>query len=276
MQTITNSMRAAELSQYIFDTGAAQAEMRFDGLSKVYDAWTIQHLEHTGVGAGWRCLDVGGGGGSIARWLGRRVGRSGHVLVTDLNPRFLTALDQENIEVRQHDIIVDELPESAFDLVHERLVLLHIPERERALQRMVRALKPGGWLVLEDYADLIDRSALTSDASIAPLLRKAYAALSQLLRAHGTDLSFARRRFPLLREYGLVESGMEGYLVQTTGGSPAARVYQANIEQIREEAVRTGLLCPADVDALLKLLVNPEFAEPIQPIMLTAWGRRPL
>lgn len=276
MQTITNSMRAAELSQYIFDTGAAQAAMRFDGLSKAYDAWTIQHLEHTGVGAGWRCLEVGGGGGSIARWLSRCVGSAGQVLVTDINPRFLTALEQENIEVRQHDIVVDELPEGAFDLVHERLVLLHIPERERALRRMVGSLKPGGWLVLEDYADILDRSALISDASAAPLLRKAFAALSQLLRAHGTDLSFARRRFPLLREYGLVELGLEGYFVQTTGGSPSARVYRANIEQIREEAVCTGLLSAADIDAVLKLLDNPDLAEPIQPIMLTAWGRRPL
>jgi hypothetical protein len=66
------------------------------------------------------------------------------VVATDINTRFLDALDHPNLEVRRHDIIADELEESAFDLVQVRAVLMHLAEPGRALQRMVAALKSGG------------------------------------------------------------------------------------------------------------------------------------
>jgi ubiquinone/menaquinone biosynthesis C-methylase UbiE len=95
------------------------------------------------VAEGWHCLEVGAGGGSIATWLCDRVGAAGHVVATDIDPRFLDAVGSPNLEVRRHDIASDPLPEAAFDLVHTRLVLVHLPEREAALRRIVRALKPG-------------------------------------------------------------------------------------------------------------------------------------
>ncbi|MGH8999638.1 MAG: hypothetical protein ACRDY7_09630 [Acidimicrobiia bacterium] len=45
--------------------------------SSTADSSTVRHLEALGVGAGWRCLEVGGGGGSVGRWLGERVGSDG-------------------------------------------------------------------------------------------------------------------------------------------------------------------------------------------------------
>jgi SAM-dependent methyltransferase len=93
----------------------------------------------------------GAGGGSIATWFADRVGASGAVLATDIEPRFLSALACPNMEVRRHDIGVDALPERAFDLVHARLVHMHVPDRDQALERMIGALKPGGWIVAEEF-----------------------------------------------------------------------------------------------------------------------------
>ena len=62
-----------------------------------------------GVGPGWRCLDVGDGDGSVARWLAGRVGPEGRVTATDLNPRFLGGHGQPNLEVRRHNILEDSL-----------------------------------------------------------------------------------------------------------------------------------------------------------------------
>jgi hypothetical protein len=56
------------------------------------------------------------------------------VLATDLDPGGLRS--GERLEVRRHDIVEDELPERTFDLVHARLVLLHLPKRRQALARM--------------------------------------------------------------------------------------------------------------------------------------------
>ncbi len=37
-----------------------------------------------------------------------------------------------------------------FDLAHARAALTHIPERRRALERIISAIRPGGWLMIED------------------------------------------------------------------------------------------------------------------------------
>jgi SAM-dependent methyltransferase len=114
------------------------------------DPTTAQRLQATGLGTGWRCLEVGAGRGSIARWLANQVGPSGEVLALDLDTNLLAGLDQPNIEVVCSDVLDVELPEASFDLIHTRLVLMHIPERRRAIERMVSLLAPGGWLVVEE------------------------------------------------------------------------------------------------------------------------------
>src|SRR5688572_23339484 len=134
---------------YIFDNAALQTRDRLGVLSSIFDPGTIRHLQERGLREGWNCLEVGGGGGTIVRWLADQVGSSGSVLATDLDPRLLTELSSANVEIRRHDICTDPLPLSAFDLVHARLVLEHVAEKDRALRRMAEAMKPGGWMVLE-------------------------------------------------------------------------------------------------------------------------------
>jgi hypothetical protein len=86
---------------YLLDNAARQAPARHGALADLFDAGTIRHLESCGIGTGWRCLEIGGGGGSIARWLADRVGPSGRVVATDIDTRFLDALDDPRIEVRR-------------------------------------------------------------------------------------------------------------------------------------------------------------------------------
>jgi SAM-dependent methyltransferase len=136
------------------DNAAREVPGRFAALSAVFDPGTIRHLEACGVRRGWHCLEVGGGSGTIARWLADRVGSAGLVLATDIDPRHLESLKLPNLEVLRHDVATDPLPEAAFDLVHARLVLMHLSARETALARMISALKRGGWLVSEEYDSL--------------------------------------------------------------------------------------------------------------------------
>src|SRR5215469_14703965 len=129
---------------YLLPNGGPEAPTRFAALSELFDEVTIHHLEKCGVRYGWSCLEVGGGSGSIARWLADHVGPTGRVLATDIDTRFLETPGSRNLEVRRHDIAVDPLPQGTFDLVHSRLVLLHVPQREQALASMISGLKTGG------------------------------------------------------------------------------------------------------------------------------------
>jgi ubiquinone/menaquinone biosynthesis C-methylase UbiE len=268
------------MSNYIFDNAAPQAGQRFASLETLYDPWTIRHLEATGIGPGWQCWEVGAGGGSIAAWLAERCGPGGDVLVTDIDPRFLVegaALGRPNLEIQRHDVVADPLPAQTFDLIHARLVLIHVPTREQALERMVTALKPGGWLVIEEFdITLFDRTYPTKSAEAAALFQKVNAALVQLMVARSGEraLTWGRSLSRRLQAHGLVNVGMEGYLTLWEGGSPGTRFVRANFELIRQEAIAAGFVTHEEVEQMLTLLDAPDFAIS-SSVMFTAWGRRP-
>jgi hypothetical protein len=208
--------------------------------------------------------------------MAERVGPSGSVLVTDIDPRFIEGRESlTNIELRRHDVGVDPLPAQAFDLIHARLVLLHVPQRHRALNRLVAALKPHGWLVIEDFdGGLSDRAIPVSDAAAAAPFKRVGAALVRLMEERGFEVQWARSLYGKLKAVGLTEVGMEGHLAVHEGGSPGASMDAANFAQVRREAVAKGLITDAEVDTVLAHLDTPDFAV-FSPVMFTAWGRRP-
>ena len=117
---------------YLLDNAQAVSVRRMSALARLFDAATLRALDATGLGEGWSCLEVGGGGGSVAHWLAARVAPTGSVLCTDIDPRHIPS-GPPNLRVVRHDIVRDPLPEAAFDLVHTRLVLIHVPERVEVL-----------------------------------------------------------------------------------------------------------------------------------------------
>jgi hypothetical protein len=93
---------AMHRSTYLFDNTAEQAGQRFASLETLFDPVTIGNPSATGVRAGWRCLEVGAGGGSVAGWLAARAGPEGHVLATDVNPRWLAPADLAHARTPPH------------------------------------------------------------------------------------------------------------------------------------------------------------------------------
>jgi len=146
---------------YAFDNAHELQRERLQALEAALDAGTIRVLHGCGIEPGWRCLEVGAGGGSIADWMCEQVGPEGGVLATDLDTTVLQARSRPNLDIRVHDVLADDLPSAAFDLVHVRLLLAWLPEPRAALERVRRALKPGGWLVAEEldfvvaYAEIL-------------------------------------------------------------------------------------------------------------------------
>jgi SAM-dependent methyltransferase len=261
---------APAVSQYILDNAGREASARFPALSAAFDAETIRHLEYLGVGPGWHCLEVGGGGGSIAAWLAARVAPTGHVLVTDLDPRFLEPMNLPHIEVIRHDISRDPLPEAAFDLIHSRLVLVHVPEREKTLARMVSALKPGGWLIDEEFDTSVSPDPAASPGEV---LSKTHVAMTQIMEDRGVDRRFGRRLFGLLRTLGLVSVAAEGRTFMWSAGSPGPSLMRANYEQLRSAMTGAGYVTEQEFNQDIARLDDPNFLMP-SPILWSAWGRR--
>jgi len=261
-----------DTANYVFDNAAVQARTRLGAISAVFDPGTIRHLSERGIKKGWRCLEVGGGGGSIASWLCESVGAEGSVVATDIDTRFLDTLRLPNIEVRHHNVVTESLPEAAFDLAHARLVLLHLPEWEKALRRMVLALKPGGWLVAEEF----DSLSMRPDPSANPgeVLLKTYSAIGRMLTEHGADIRFGRSLFERLRAQGLVDVGTEARMFMWQAGSHGASLYRANFVSLRADLIQAGYVTEEEFERDLARLEETDFLAP-SPIMWTAWGRLP-
>ncbi|MGH8990621.1 MAG: class I SAM-dependent methyltransferase, partial [Acidimicrobiia bacterium] len=132
------------MSNYLFEHSWDEERRRLALLEQVFDPGTEEHLGRIPLPLGAQCLEVGAGAGSIARWLCDRVGPDGRVVATDLDTGFLEQLTEKNLEVRRHDIVSDGLEEEAFDLIHSRLVLDHLPALQAVVKRMAAALRPGG------------------------------------------------------------------------------------------------------------------------------------
>jgi ubiquinone/menaquinone biosynthesis C-methylase UbiE len=259
-------------STYSLDNSSREAPARFDALSGMFDRGSIRHLEDRGVSESWRCLEVGGGGGSITSWLANCVGPTGQVVVTDIDPRFLEPLAAHNVEVRKHNIVTDPLPDAAFDLIHARLVLVHLPEREKVLARLVSALKPGGWLVDEEF----DSVSLLPDPAVSPgeVSLNTQLAVMRVLEDRGAERRFGRLLYGRLRAHGLVEVGAEARLFMWRGGSSDVSLMRTNFKELRDDLLDAHYITEQELDQDSARLDDPEFMTP-SPIMWAAWGRRP-
>jgi SAM-dependent methyltransferase len=257
---------------YVFDNAWQRGRARLDAVEAFLDPGTIRALDGLGVGAGWRCLELGAGGGSIAAFLSDRVGPAGRVVATDLDTRYLAErAGAANVEIRRHDIVADPLEAGVFDLVHARLVLEHIPKRDAALAKLARSLRPGGWLLLEavDYVSGVP----VSEIGAAEHARSQDVRLREF-GAAGLKADYGRHLPRLLRAAGLVDVGNEGRVFVMEGGSPGARWFQLSMEQVRDRLVGPGKLSDPQVDRMLGFFAEPEWAA-LSPIIFAAWGRAP-
>ena len=258
-------------SDYMLANKSKEAPTRFAALSAIYDPQTIRHLETLGVDCGWSCLEVGAGSGTIARWLADRVGPKGHVLVTDVDTRFLEPLRGPALDVRAHNVGSDPLPDAEFDLIHTRLVLMHVRERDTALARMVSSLKLGGWLLVEEY----DTCSIPPDPGLCSgeVLLQTQVAMLRVLETGGVNRRYGRLLSGLLRERGLTDVGASAQLFMWQSGSPAIAMMQANFEQLREAMIEANYITSQQFDEDLARLNNPSFMMP-SPILWSAWGKR--
>lgn len=257
---------------YLLDNQQAEAGRRFEALSELFDPVTFRHLAAVGVAAGWTCWEAGAGSASVPEWLAGQVGPSGRVLATDIDIAWLPA-EGAAFEVLRHELGVDEAPAAGFDLVHARLLLVHLPRRLEALASMVAALRPGGWLVIEDADPMLQPLICPDEYGPAQrLANRIQAGFRTLLAARGAELAFGRTLPRLLREAGLGEVRADAFFPIT---APASRVLQiATVQQIRAGLVSAGLATEAELSEHLNDLASGELDLATAPL-ISAWGRKP-
>ncbi|MFJ5777174.1 methyltransferase domain-containing protein [Streptomyces sp. NPDC093094] len=250
---------------------AEAAEWR-DAFAALFDPVTFRHFEGFGVGPGWRCWEAGAGGTSVVSWLAKKVGPTGKVVATATDTSWADSPSRPPVEVRVHDVSAQDPPGEGFDLVHARLVLGRVPDRERALRSMIKALRPGGRLLVEDsdpaLQPLICPDEHGPEQELANRLRKG---VRTLLTHHGIDVAHGRTLPRLLREAGLRQ--VEADACFPVSSPAGAALESATIRQVRDRLVTAGLATDHDIDRHLSH-VSSGTLDLAAPALISAWGRK--
>jgi len=248
---------------------AAKEATRHGLLASGFDRGSANLISRLGIASGSHVLEVGAGGGSLARWLADLVGPEGMVLATDVDLQFVGE-QPPNVEVRVHDIARDPLPADHFDLVHARAVLQHVSERDRALANMVSATRPGGWVVVEDVDWLVFENQVLPE----PFATLSRTTLARSVSTYGYDGYWGRRMLAAMVDAGLESVDSRGKVTTMHGGTPSAEWYVLALERSAPSLVADGVLDEALVTAALAQARDPEFRV-LGPLTISAWGRRP-
>jgi SAM-dependent methyltransferase len=179
-------------------------------------------LERLGLAAGWRCADVGAGGGDVTVALAAWVGATGRVYAVDIDPRARDQVAQAAAEAGEAQVVAitqaaEELvlPE-AVDLAYCRFLLMHVLDPVAVLDRMASATRDGGWLVAQEpitSAGRVDGKAMSMPGARHPDVG---AVLPSLVRSVGLELVDAWAE----SQAGAGRGAVYDYLEDLSGVSP--------------------------------------------------------
>lgn len=244
-------------------------QRRLQLLQDMLDPETFRILSSLELGPTARCLELGAGEGSVARWLGEHR-PDGSVLATDTELSFLEGSAGPNVEVRRHDVTRDDLPPSSFDLIHARMLFNNIQERDAVLRRVVGWLAPGGWLVIEEP------DAFPCDSSPYPAFRRAIQAFERMFsESHGADTRWARGLPIYLTKAGLVDLGLSVNMQPAGNGAAVGNEFwRIFMTQLGPRMVDAEMLSDIELKEVLALFDDPTFVEAAHATV-SAWARKP-
>lgn len=259
---------------YLLGNTHDEAGCRFAAMSRLFDPGSMRAIAACGLSTGWSCWEVGAGGLALSAWMAQQTGDAGRVLATDLDTRWMGSQPVKGLEVLRHDVVADPPPTGPFDLIHARLLLVHLPERDAVLRKLIAALRPGAWLVVEDADPALQPLACLDPQEPcehrANRIRRAFRAL---MAEQGVDLAFGRTLARRFRAMGL--DAVRASCSFPIGGPDCDLLEAATVRMLTAKMVGTGAVNQDDIDQHLAAISAGHLVLAPAP-MISAVGRRPL
>lgn len=263
-------------AKYIF--GGTQTELerlvsKVDELEP-YARWLLDNID---IRPGSRVVDIGCGPMGILGLLSDRVGPYGEVVGVERETRFVDAARSalakrglKNVKVIQADALKTGLEKNSFDLVHERLVLTNIPEREALLAEMLSLLRPGGRLAVGNN-DNVSWLCHPEHPSWK-ILRDAFSAA---FHSNGGDLFLGRRLPGMLRAAGVRDVQVKVHVDVVKPDSPRRRHLFSLLDSLHDKIIALGLISEQELAAHRKALnehLENSNTVIIDKLHVQAWG----
>ena len=153
----------------------------------------------------------------------------------------------------------------------------HLPQPESGLKRMSTAVKPGGWILIEELDNLAIPSSDSNDPQADFFYRSIHKYLG-LLKEAGGRAEFGRNVRYFLEQIGYDDIANEGHTFLVRGGEPWATALITSAMLVWKRLIDTELVIEEEIretaDEIERLLSNPSFQFVSTPLF-SAWGRKP-
>jgi SAM-dependent methyltransferase len=251
--TMTTPAGAIDDSHYIHGT-SPEEQRRLSRLNDLLNDLSLREMTLLG---GEKILDVGSGLGQLTRAMARQAGPCGAVVGVERSGEQIAqarrlaedAGEGRLVEFRQGDaahLPLDEAHWGQFDVAHARFILEHVRDPAAVVRQMVRAVRPGGRILLED--DAHDTLRLWPEP---PGLGRLWLAYLRTYDRAGNDPHVGHRLVSLLVEAGAIPLRNTWIFFGACAGQPdLLAAYVDNLARILEGA-REAILSLGDFDAAM-------------------------
>jgi SAM-dependent methyltransferase len=257
------------MNSYILPHGLSGEHQRLALMSVLLDPMELACISRLGIAAGSRCLEIGCGNGSVAEELAQRVAPAGHVVASDIDLTYVANLRAPCLEVRRIDILHDAIDEGAYDFVFARALLHHLTQARTALDRMVKALKPGG-VLLSIEPDMLPCTVAEPDSM--RIFWQQWLAWSV---QSGIDYFIGRKVPAWLDSLGLTDLTSEGHTAQFNGGSSWALYWMETMQVLTHALLESGRFSQETLEEFFARYKNPHYWTSVITFVATS-GRKPL
>ncbi|MEM6658296.1 MAG: class I SAM-dependent methyltransferase [Pseudomonadota bacterium] len=237
--------------KYIFHHDIPSESDRMDQMADVLDGVSRNHLRRIPIQKHWKCLEVGAGNGSLSKWLSPNL-PEGNIRVTDINPDLIADVTGPNLTVHGLNVVEDDLGEEIYDLVFLRAVLHHIAEREAVLTKLIRSLKPGGWIFIHEPDMHPSRAA--PDEAVRVFWSQFFSWASSL----GIDYTTGTQIPQMLTERGMTNMSAWGDTAVYPGGSEYALWLQLTIAEIADKMLASENATRESLDRFNQASEDPD------------------
>jgi SAM-dependent methyltransferase len=196
-------------------------------------------------------------------------GRGAAVTAVDIDTRFIEHMASDNVDIHCLDIRTDALPTGEFDLVHTRLVLEHLSDRQQILDRLAATLRPGGWIVIEAF----DWNYFSWESGVPALNAMSKAVLDYAEQVGGLDTSYGRRLLTALNQAGLTDVRGQGRAHVIDGYCPGFDFFKLTIDSLRRPLIDIGAISKAEAE-MADARLHDKHLRINTPMMMAGIGRR--
>jgi len=268
-------------ASYVF--GGEQDELdRLLGQAEDLKPESTWLLDNLNIQRGSRVADIGCGPIGVLDILSERVGVTGTVIGVEREARFAQMARDEikrrglqNVSIVEGDLLSAQLEAGSFDLVHERLVLLNVPQpnQQSIVAQMLSLVRPGGLIVVENW-DRVSYLCYPEHASWR-ILNEAF---REAVRPTNGEGATGRTLPWLLRDAGARDVKVKVHVRALEVGDPRRTHRLGLLDVTKPRILATGMLSEAEFDAHRReyaAILADQDNLVIDQLLVQAWGIRP-